>query len=271
MSYSTLTIAALVLMSTTVLLAIVVAKLLRDEKRRSDARVAMLAAMAADAAADAPPEFPHSRDWNDDDQDDEDFAARDRADIVQPEPPELTLAYPNAAAAGGEMFAAREVQSAWPRRLVVAGSLAAVLLAVGMIARSGLSGDATNAAPAAQAAQPAATPPAPLPLDLLSLRQSQESSTLTITGLVQNPRAGGELTKVVATAFLFGADGSFLASGRAPLDFTVLRPGDESGFVITVPVNAPVARYRVGFRGEDGHVIGHVDRRSSGTIARGPS
>jgi hypothetical protein len=268
MSYSTLTIVALVLMSTTVLLAIAVAKLLRDEKRRSDARVAMLAAMAADAAACAPPE---SSDWNDGDQADEDFAARDRVDVVHPETPELTLAYPDAAAAGGEMFAAREVQSAWPRRLVVAGSLAAVLLAVGMIARSGLSGGATNAAPASQAAQPAATPPAQLPLDLLSLKQSQESSTLTITGLVQNPRAGGELTKVVATAFLFGADGSFLASGRAPLDFTVLRPGDESGFVITVPVNAPVARYRVGFRGEDGHVIGHVDRRSSGTIARGPS
>jgi hypothetical protein len=271
MSYLTLTIVALVLMATTVLLAIVVAKLLRDEKRRSDARVAMLAAMAADAAADAPPEFRESDDWNEADHDDEDFAARERADVVQPETPELTLVYPNAAAAGGDMFAAREVQSAWPRRLVVAGSLAAVLLAVGMIARSGLSGAATNAAPPSHAAQPAATPPAQLPLDLLSLRQSQESSTLTITGLVQNPRAGGALSKVVATAFLFGADGSFLASGRAPLDFTVLRPGDESGFVITVPVNAPVARYRVGFRGEDGHVIGHVDRRSSGTIARGPS
>ena len=71
--------------------------------------------------------------------------------------------------------------------------------------------------------------------------------------------------------FLVACAGSFLASGRAPLDFTLLRPGDESGFVIAVPVTAPVARYRVGFRGEDGHVIGHVDRRSSGTIARGSS
>jgi hypothetical protein len=77
------------------------------------------------------------------------------------------------------------------------------------------------------------------------------------------------LSKVAATALVFAADGSFLASGRAPLDFTVLRPGDESGFVITVPVNAPVARYRIGFRGEDGHVIGHVDRRTGSTLAIG--
>jgi hypothetical protein len=111
----------------------------------------------------------------------------------------------------------------------------------------------------------------------MSLKHTQESNTLTITGLVQNPRDGVPLTKVTATAYLFGTDGSFIATGRAPLDFTLLRPGDESGFSIAVPVTgAPVARYRVGFRGEDGRVIGHVDRRGSGTIAakspeRGPS
>ncbi len=79
---------------------------------------------------------------------------------------------------------------------------------------------------------------------------------------MQNPRDGAVLSKVIATALLFGPDGTFLASGRAPLDFTVLRPGDESGFVINVPVTAPVARYRVGFRSEDGRVIGHIDRRT---------
>ena len=34
---------------------------------------------------------------------------------------------------------------------------------------------------------------------------------------------------------------------------------------------AVVARYRIGFRAEDGRVIGHVDRRSTSAIARGPS
>jgi hypothetical protein len=33
-------------------------------------------------------------------------------------------------------------------------------------------------------------------------------------------------------------------------------------------VKGEVARYRVGFRGEDGRVIAHVDRRTGGAIAR---
>ena len=32
-------------------------------------------------------------------------------------------------------------------------------------------------------------------------------------------------------------------------------------------MTAPVARYRVGFRSEDGHVIGHIDRRTAATMA----
>jgi hypothetical protein len=92
---------------------------------------------------------------------------------------------------------------------------------------------------------------------------------LKITGLVHNPQDGAALSKVVATAMVFGPDGTYLATGRAPLDFTVLRPGDDSGFVITVPVDAPVARYRVGFRNEEGHVIGHIDRRTASTLATG--
>jgi hypothetical protein len=106
------------------------------------------------------------------------------------------------------------------------------------------------------------------PLELLSLRHSQEEGRLVITGLVQNPRAGVPLSRVIATAFLFSSDGTFLASGRAPLDFSTLAAGDESPFVLTVPVTAPVARYRVGFRAEDGRVIAHIDRRSAGTLAR---
>ena len=70
-----------------------------------------------------------------------------------------------------------------------------------------------------------------------------------------------------ATAVLFGPDGNFLTSGRAALDFTSLAPGDESPFVIAVPVNGTVARYRVGFRAPDGSVIAHVDRRADSTAA----
>jgi hypothetical protein len=73
---------------------------------------------------------------------------------------------------------------------------------------------------------------------------------------------------VTATAFLFGGDGTFLTSGRAPLDFTTLRAGEESPFVINVPVTGAVARYRVSFRDQTGRVIGHIDRRNNGAVAR---
>jgi hypothetical protein len=64
-----------------------------------------------------------------------------------------------------------------------------------------------------------------------------------------------------------GEDGAILASGRAPLDFTSLAPGDESPFLVTVPVNGRVARYRIGFRTEDGGIIGHVDKRHADAVA----
>jgi len=90
----------------------------------------------------------------------------------------------------------------------------------------------------------------------------------TITGLVQNPRAGRELANVKVTLFVFGAGGTFLTSGRAPLDFTALGPGDESSFVISVPVKGDVARYRIGFRGGDDRVLAHVDRRTADAVAQ---
>jgi hypothetical protein len=101
------------------------------------------------------------------------------------------------------------------------------------------------------------------PLELFSLRHTKEHDTLTITGLVANPKGGRGLTGVTAVVFLFNQSGEFIGSGRAPLEFTQLAPGAESPFQITVANAGAVGRYRVGFRTEDGAVIGHVDRRPS--------
>ncbi len=69
------------------------------------------------------------------------------------------------------------------------------------------------------------------------------------------------------TAYTFDEKGVFLASGRALIDVTSLPPGDESPFVVTVPVTETVARYRIGFRDENGRVIAHVDRRQQEPMA----
>ena len=223
----------------------VVAKLVRDERRRSAARVAMLAELANESAAA---------------QDDlVDFDLHDA---------ELPVA---AAVASNSLFAVREERSAWPRRLAMVAGLMLVIGAAAFALRSrpAFVHDASGGAPQASA-QPSSEETAAR-LELMSLTHVEEAGTLRITGLVHNPRDGAHVSKVTATAFLFGADGTFLASGRAPLDFTMLQAGGESGFVISVPVSVPVARYRVGFRGEDGRIIGHVDRRESATVARGPS
>jgi hypothetical protein len=87
---------------------------------------------------------------------------------------------------------------------------------------------------------------------------------------VQNPKTGASVTRLTATAVVFAADGTFLAGGKAPLDYTSLAAGDESPFVVTVPVRGSVARYRVGFRGEDGSVVAHVDRRAGDVARRAP-
>ena len=238
---STLLIVTIASLALTIVMGVVLATLMLESRRRSQARIAALADMAADAAPSAVPQ-----------QEFDDF------DLLSVGPDNSTA----------DLFASRQEPSAWPKRVAVAGAIAALVLVV-MFAGRSITGDAPTGVPPANA--PADARAASHLLELLSLTHDQEPGGLKITGLVQNPRQGAVLTQVTATALLFGGDGTFLASGRAPLDFTTLRPGDESGFVITVPVSAAVARYRVGFRGEDGRIIGHVDRRSTGTIARGPS
>jgi hypothetical protein len=94
------------------------------------------------------------------------------------------------------------------------------------------------------------------------MHHERDRDAWRITGLVRNPAQNPEVSNVTAVAFLFGRDGTFLGSGRAPLDFTRLAPGDEAGFAIAVEVPGQVARYRLSFRAADGAIFRHVDRRA---------
>jgi hypothetical protein len=247
---------------------------LRMERRRSDARVELLQEMAA-----VRPEPPAS------------VSPQARTGTPTPQPrsihPEARVRETPAtstlddfefrpggapAAAAPEIFEQHEAPSAWPRRLSVIGGLAAVHCAVFLGWRAPGSSPAVPAsaseATTPTAGEPAGTPGNPQPLELLSLQHAQEDGTLVISGLVQNPRGSAPLLGVQAAVVLFSADGGMLASSRAPIDFATLAPGDESSFVVRVPATAGVARYRVGFRGGDDRVLGHVDRRNNETVAR---
>lgn len=217
-----------------VVMCAIVVRMLREDRRRSDARVAALLQMAAAAPAQAPL----------------------RQDDLALNPAVPVIGVPG-------LFAEPETASPWGRRLGAAAACAAVLV-VGILAFSSWEGGTGTEEVVSLSTDSSTT----APLDLLSLAHTADAKALTISGVVQNPRSGAVLSGVSAVAFSFAQDGGLLGQGRAPLDFTRLEPGSESPFVVQVPNAAGVARYRVSFRGEDGAVIAHVDRRSAGPLAQ---
>lgn len=224
------------------------ARMIRDERRRSDARVQLLEQLAGRTSAlrytelDEP--FPAAQDFR--------LRAERSGGPAGAWGEAVTPA--SVPVQRTDLFHDEPTPSPWPRRFAVIGSLAAAF-ALAIFTWSQMR--ATPSEPAATAATSA-----PAPLELLSLRHAREGNTLTVTGLVQNPTGAPALSNVQATVFVFGPGGTFITSARAPLDFTSLTPGDESPFVVKVPVSGAVSRYRVGFRGPDDRVVGHVDRRT---------
>jgi len=239
-------------------LSVVVWRMLRDDRRRSDARVQMLRELAAAPDLSAivrPPPVP----------------TRPPAPVDLPlQVPDTRMTAPrgDSIELRQEVFLPAERHSRWRALAAVAGVIAlaaaaAVLIALTVRTKSGTMIPARTQAPQTQhvAASSASA------LELLSLRDAREPGVLTISGIVQNPRGGATLKAVTVTADTFDANGAFLASGHALIDVTTLTPGDRSPFAVSVPASSGVARYRVSFRGEDGHVIEHLDRRPQATTA----
>ena len=220
-----------------IVMSIVAWRAAREERMRSDARVAALAADIEDAVA----------------------AAGGR----RAEPAPLYAVRP-ARPASSNLFAATPA-SASSRSVVVVGIglfAFATAVALAVVLTSGASrpptGPANRANPANSANPANPTRPALGPLALVALGHEREGDRLIVRGVVRNPstaRADG-LTAVV---FLFDRDGQFLSSGRAPLD-AALPPGGESTFAVTIRGARNVARYRVSFRTETA-IVPHVDRR----------
>ena len=253
---TTLVTVTLLSMGMAAALSVIVWRMLRDERLRGEARVLALTGRAAQTPARAP--RPAMRN------------ARPGTAPQGSETRDLVLRETSAPAAA--MFAERQAASPWARRFAVMAGMALVLASVVLLVLTASNRTGAQARPAAVAgtaaasADGAATGTGP-GLELLSLRDARDTASLTITGLVQNPRGGPARSRVTVTAYAFDDKGSFLASGRALIDVTALAPGDESPFVVSVPVTDAVARYRIGFRGEDGRVIAHIDKRQQAPAA----
>ncbi len=196
-----------------IVLGAVAWRLTLNERRRSEARVAVLAT-AIDGASGATP----------------------------------------SAVATQALFDARPRSAVQGRPLLKLGI--GIAMAVGVIVLIAMTGGRHDTSAPATAAAAATTPES---LELLSMRHTRAGASLMVTGLVRN--AGSATPEAITAVVLtFDRDGSFVASGRAPLEFTRLGPGDESPFQVTIPNVTGVGRYRVSFRTAGG-VVRHVDRR----------
>ena len=251
-------------------LSIVLVRLLRQDRQRSDARVTMLATLAsAPSGGDAqrsPVDAPLLR-------------LEPRA-AARPKParPATRPAAPamRSAAADIEIFpdgafgsaplrdAVPELFEPAPMRarnpllyVFVAAIVMAALIVFAFGQARSSRGGATEETTATLGAPASAEP-----LSLVALRHEQHGDgTLVISGVVRNPSGAAAREKLFASASLLDATGGLIATARAPLDFTTLAPGDESPFVIRVTAASGVARYRVSFRDAAGAPVAHLDKR----------
>jgi hypothetical protein len=180
-----------------------------------------------------------------------------------------------ATAAGAELFRIGEPSVAGSRfAVVLAIGVFAVATALALLVTMSRAGQPVSEPVVAQATLPDAgltTRPgtASVPLELVALTHEREGDGIIVRGVVRNPSTGVDQGRVAAVVFVFTRDGAFLASGRSALAVPVLAPGAETAFVVTVPNANEIGRYRVSFRSDD-RVIPHVDRRERGPIAHIP-
>jgi len=226
----TLILVTLLSLALAAVMTVVSWRLAREERRRSEARVAALA-----TEIQSPGDLP-----------------------LQQETPVATA---------NDLFASttEEPRSSSRAAAMVVGAVVVVLVAA-FVWSSGSRSSAASSPQSSSARNGAVATPAnrsepnaaSVPLELTALTHDRDANRLTVRGLVRNPASGGAVRGITAVVFLFDRSGDFVTSGRAPIN--ALPPGAESPFVVTIPDVKDVGRYRVSFRTDD-RILPHVDRR----------
>lgn len=231
----TLLLVTLVSMLLAAIMSIVAWHSSREERRRSEARIAALAAEIHDEPAMPPGAVEPSGDL---------FAAR----------PPARGGFRFATVAAGGLFVCASAAA-----LAVVSSNASGTASSGVHAAA----DRLNQTAPANVERPTNTSNivTPVPIELVALGYERDGDRLIVRGIVRNPSSGAPLDRVTAVVLLFKDDGGFLGSGRATVESPALGPGGETAFAVTVPGANAVGRYRVSFRSED-RIVPHIDRRS---------
>lgn len=255
----------------TVAMAIVTWRLVREERRRSIARIAALAAeLERTRSASVPDRAAHA----------EPVAVRTPATLTPPRmatpvvpAPVIDLPIRPAATqraegtlyrTSSELFAAPDADERWPRLAGAIGMAGFVVAAVVMtmilaFPQGEVVGDPLAGAEALAKARPNQL----TALELVALGHEQTGAMLSISGSIRRPGSGRELQNLFVMAMGFDRGGSMIASGRSPVDRT--NPGsDELGFSVKIPAQG-VTRYRISFL-DGASTVAHIDRRG-GAVA----
>ena len=102
--------------------------------------------------------------------------------------------------------------------------------------------------------------PDTVPVELLALEHDRQGSFLAISGAIRNPAEAAGARQLAVMAMAFDRDGAMVASGRAPVEADTLLPGAETVFEVSLPAER-ITRYRVSFLSEEA-TVPHVDRRA---------
>ena len=244
-----MTLIAMTLLSLCLAIAmgVVTWRLVQEERRRSAARLAALAAELGSGEESSAGGDPDP------------LATRSANDLADPLALESTTDggagdEPGARTGNGGLFSSPvpPAPAGWGRFAALAGAAGVVLAVVATVFLLSGSG-AGDAAESLGDARP--------PLDLIALRHAAEGPFLDISGSVRNPAAaaGAERLSVIATAF--DAAGTLVATRRTPVETPSLPPGADSPFTIRL-LAAGISRYRISFL-LDETTIPHIDRRSA--------
>lgn len=213
-------------------MGVVAWRLVEEERRRSDARLAALAAELRGGRGSSS------------DPGSEPFV---------PELPAADVAGADGPAPGVEGLFSPPLESTstgWTRLAAIGGAAVVVLSIVA--ATLLLSGsDDGDAAATAEDVRP--------PLDLIALGHTEEGPFLDISGSVRNPAAGTGVDRLSVVALAFDEAGTLIATRRTPVDVPALAAGADSPFVVRL-VAAGIRRYRISFLVND-TPVSHIDRR----------
>ncbi len=228
----------------TIAMGVVTWRLVREERRRSAARLAALAATLGQRESSASqPSSPASHHTG----------PAVAVDVVIASPIQTVEDAPSgqpplSTESVTDLFSmSTGPTEGWGRRLAgvgVAGALLAVLVSVAIFSVS-------TGSENAEAAKD--------PVELLSLAHDQQDGMLAISGTVRDLTDRSDAGTLSVLAMAFDDEGQMVASGRAPIEKPALSVGGESSFVVSIPAEQ-ASRYRISFLVDD-TTVPHLDRR----------